>query len=219
MDDPAAIVFQPLPALGRPPAEPRSRRGLAVSFVLVALWGTAAGIATHAAFSDTTVDGGNTFDVGTVDIDDDDNGQALLAMTAGSPGASDIGCITVTFRGTLPSNVRLYGTTAGTGFDQYVDLTVERGTWSGAPPAFGACTGFTPDATNYIGAGAGVVYSGTLTDFPDSFAAGIVDGGGTPEAWTTDESRPYRFTATVTDTNGAQGLNASQTFTWEARNT
>jgi predicted ribosomally synthesized peptide with SipW-like signal peptide len=187
--------------------------------MVVSAFGLAAGAATHAAFTDTTTNDGDTFTAGSVDIDDDDGGIALVGLTAGNPGDTDTGCITVTYNGSLDSTVRLYGTTAGTGFDQYITLTVERGTWSGAPPAFEGCTGFTPDATDYIGAGAGVVYTGTMADYPDAFAAGIVDGGGTPETWTTGESRPYRFTVTVDDADGAQTLNATQTFTWEARNT
>ena len=39
------------------------------------------------------------------------------------------------------------------------------------------------------------------------------------ESWTTGEVHAYRFAVTVQDTNSAQGKNANQVFTWEARNT
>ena len=233
---PVHVPFQPLPprpracspsaftvepALGRVPAEQRgdSNGRIASSLIVVAACGIAASAGTYAAFSDTTTNEGDTFIAGTVDIDDDDSGIALVGLTAGNPGETDTGCITVAYNGSLESNVRLYGTTTGTGFDEYVTLTVERGTWSGPAPAFDDCTGFTPDATDYVGAGAGVVYAGTLADFPDDWATGVVDGGGTPESWTPGESRSYRLTVTVADADAAQGLTANQTFTWEARNT
>ena len=52
-------------------------------------------------------------------------------------------------------------------------MVITRGTI--ATPTFDSCTGFTADAANYIGAGAGVIYDGKLADYPTSYAAGIVD--------------------------------------------
>jgi hypothetical protein len=97
-----------------------------------------------------------------------------------------------------------------------MDLVVTRGTGA----TFGAtCAGFNADATDYIGAGAGVIYDGTLQGFPDSYAAAVVDPvTGSPEVWTSGESHTYRFFVEVQDNNAAQGLNATQSFTWEARN-
>ena len=39
----------------------------------------------------------------------------------------------------------------------------------------------------------------------------------TPESWTTGEVHAYRFEVTLTN-DAAQGLDATQSFTWEARN-
>jgi hypothetical protein len=162
-------------------------------------------IATLAAFSSVTSNSGNSFDVGTVKLTDNDSNAAMLSIVGGKPGATDTSCIRVTYSGTLPSSVRLYGTTAGTGLDQYLNLVVTRGTGA---TAFDNCTGFTPDA------GGGVIYNGTLQGFADSYAAGIVD----PATWNESDSHDYKFTVVVQDNDGAQGLTATQAFTWEARN-
>jgi predicted ribosomally synthesized peptide with SipW-like signal peptide len=200
----------------------RTRGGLGtkvgLTMLMLALLGIIVGVGTWSAFSATTQNSGNSFASGTVILSDDDAGGAMLALANAKPGDSDTACIIVTYTGTLPANVRLYGTTGGTGLDQYLDLVVTRGTK--AAGSFDSCAGFTADATNYIGAGAGVVYTGTLQGYADTFAAGLVDPtAGTPEVWTNPESHTYRFVVTVQDNNAAQGLTATQTFTWEARNT
>jgi predicted ribosomally synthesized peptide with SipW-like signal peptide len=200
----------------------RKRGGLAtkvaLTMLILALLGVIVGVGTWSAFSSTTQNSGNSFATGTVILTDDDAGGAMLSLANAKPGDSDTSCIIVTYTGTLPANVRLYGTTGGTGLDQYLDLVVTRGTK--AAGSFDSCTGFTADATNYIGAGAGVVYSGTLQGWADNYGAGLVDPtSGTPEVWTNPESHTYRFVITVQDNNAAQGLTATQTFTWEARNT
>jgi hypothetical protein len=191
---------------------------LALTLALMAVIGGAAGFGTWSAFSATTENTGNTFATGTVVIGDSDGGgtSPMLALADASPGTTDTSCITVTYTGSLPSSVHLYGTTAGTGLDQYLNLVVTRG--SGAA-GFDDCTGFTSDTTDYIGSGNGVIYSGTLQGFPDAYGSAIVDPvAGSPESWTNPESHEYRFAVTVQDNTNAQGLNASQSFTWEARN-
>jgi predicted ribosomally synthesized peptide with SipW-like signal peptide len=198
------------------------KRGLAgkvgLTMLILALLGVIVGVGTWSAFSATTQNSGNSFATGTVILTDDDAGTAMLTLANAKPGDSDTSCIIVTYTGTLPANVRLYGTTGGTGLDQYLDLVVTRGTK--APGGFDSCAGFAADATNYIGAGAGVIYNGTLQGWADNYAAGLVDPTpGTPELWTNPESHTYRFVITVQDNNAAQGLTATQTFTWEARNT
>ncbi len=189
---------------------------IGLTLLVLALLGVVVGLGTWSAFSDTTSNPGNAFPAGSVTIVDDDAGSAMLSITNGKPGDSDVGCIVVTFTGSLASTVTLYGTTGGTGLDQYLDLTVTRGTKSSG---FDSCADFTADATDYIGAGAGVIYSGTLQGYPDGFAAGITDPtGGSPETWTNGESHAYRFQVTVQDNGAAQALDATQLFTWEARN-
>jgi hypothetical protein len=106
----------------------------------------------------------NSLAAGTVAIGDNDTGSAIFSMTGMKPGSTDTGCIQVTYTGSLASTVRLYTTTAGTGPDPYINLVVTRGDTSSG--SFDSCTNFTADATDYIGSGAGVIYSGTLQGVP-----------------------------------------------------
>jgi predicted ribosomally synthesized peptide with SipW-like signal peptide len=189
---------------------------LGLSLLVLALIGVAVGVGTWSAFSSTTQNSGNSFSAGTVVLTDDDSGSAMLSLANAKPGDSDTACIVVSYTGSLAATVRLYGATAGTGLDQYLDVTVTRGSKSSA---FDGCADFVADGTNYIGSGNGVIYSGTLRGYPDSYGAGVVDPTpGSPESWTNPESHAYRFVVTVQNDDNAQGLNATQTFTWEARN-
>jgi hypothetical protein len=195
-------------------------RRLLASLVVIGLVGTVGGWATFSAFSSTTSNTGNTFAAGTVAIEDNDANAAMFTMANLKPGSTDTGCINVTFTGSLASSVKLYGTTTGTGLDQYLTLKVTRGTYTPSEPAFDACTNFSADATEYLGAGqgAGVIYNSTLQGFADTYTAGVQDPPGTAEVWTTSESHVYKFEVTVQDNNSAQNLNATQAFTWEAHN-
>jgi hypothetical protein len=195
-------------------------RTFVLTLVAVTLASALAGAQTWAAFSATTASTGDSFASGTVALADNDSGTAMLSLSSAVPGNSDSGCITVSYTGSLASAVRLYGTTTGTGLDAYLDLKVTRGGFSGAPPAFDSCTTFTADATDYIGSGSGVIYDGTLQGFPDDYAAGRVDPlAASPETWTTSEAHVYMLQITVQNNPSAQGKDATQTFTWEARNT
>jgi predicted ribosomally synthesized peptide with SipW-like signal peptide len=193
------------------------RRKVLVTILLVGIVGAVAGSATYSAFTSTTTNTGNVFSAGTVSLTDNDGGSSsLLALTNAKPGDADTGCIRVSYNGTLPATVRLYASVSGSLAD-YLTVTVTRGTDSS--PSFDSCANFTADGTNYIGQGNGVIYSGTLSAFPATYAAGLVDPtSGFPESWTDPESHSYRFQISLNDTNAAQGLNGSATFTWEARN-
>lgn len=116
-----------------------------------------------------------------------ESGKASLSLENASPGGSARSCLRLTYRGTTAATVRLHGTTRGTGFDRYLDLSVTRGP---------SCKKGT------------VVYDGTLAGFPDSRSEAI------EETWSPGESHAYRFEVTVRDDNEAQGLDAHQTFTW-----
>ena len=194
----------------------RMRHKVLASAVTLGLMGAVAGVSTFSAFTATTANAGNTFAAGSVVIGDNDSNGAMFSMSALKPGSNDEGCITVTYTGTLAATVRMYGTTTGTGLDPYINLVVTRGTI--ASPSFDSCAGFSADASDYIGAGAGIVYSGTLAGYADNYAAGLVDAPSATETWNQNEVHTYRFAVSVADNDLAQGLNATQTFTWEARN-
>jgi hypothetical protein len=192
-----------------------ARRRLLLSLIAFGLIGLSTYVV-YAAFSATTANSGNSYAAGTVDLSDNDAGSAMLSFSSGLPGTSDTGCISITYSGTLDSNLRLYATVTGS-LASYLTVTVTRGVDSA--PSFDSCTNFTADATNYIGAGAGVIYSGLLSAYPSTYAAGIVDPvSGSPETWGQNESHSYKFEVTLNNDPAAVGLSSTATFTWEARN-
>lgn len=210
--------------------EPRLDRKTKTALIvfLIGVITSIAGLATWSAFSSTTSNAGNQFETGSVTLTDNDSGTAMFNMTGGRPGDTVSKCITVSYSGTLTSNVRLYGAaTAGSGLDQYLDLKVTRGTFSGATPANMACTNgagsnFVADSASYSGgngAGAnGVMFNARMNLYPTTWTTGIVDApGGTAEAWTNPESHVYRIDVTVANDNNAASKTHTQTFTWEAQ--
>jgi hypothetical protein len=186
---------------------------------VLALLALAAGGVTFAAFRATSANDGDIVEAGSVSLSDNGDGSNIVSLSGAVPGATTSACIKVTYGGSLPATVRLHGTTTGSGLDQYLDLKVTRGTYNPSTPAFKSCSNFQADGTDYVGAGNGVIYNGTLQGFPDNYAAGLVDPtSGSPESWTNAEAHVYRFDVTVQQNFAAQGLDATQTFTWEARN-
>ena len=205
------IQFDPY---GRPGPGRRFRQIL-LTLVVLGFVGAVTGYGSFAAFTATTGNTNNTFAAGSVTISDNDASGSMLSFSNGKPGTSDTSCITVSFTGSLSSVVRLYAVPTGS-LPQYLDVTVTRGTTT---TGFDNCTGFTPDATDYIGSGLGVMYSGSLASMPTTYGTGIVDPvSGSPETWTNGEDHAYRITVTVQDDNNAQTLSGGATFTWEARN-
>ncbi|HET6771500.1 MAG TPA: hypothetical protein VFH75_07665 [Actinomycetota bacterium] len=152
-----------------------------------------------------------------VELTSDDGGLAMFFLEGVAPGDPPAtSCLQVSYTGSVPVTVRLYGMTTGTGLDPYLDLTLTRGTL----PALtaGSCSGFAPDTANHIGAGPGVIYRGSLRDYPDEYSGGLVDReAGGPEWWADGERHAYRFQISMRDDNAAQGRTAGQTFVWEAR--
>jgi hypothetical protein len=197
----------------------RRRQNGLIALVAVAVSGALVLSATNAAFTATTINPGNAYAAGTVTLSDNDAGTAMFNPSNLKPGDSYSSCIQVSYTGSLPSLVKLYGTTGGTGLAAYLDLTITRGTISSG--SFGDCTNFTADATNYLGAGAGIIYGNTLANVPTTVGAAVNDphAAAVPEAWTTSEVHAYKFTATLQDNNAAQGLTATENFTWQAVNT
>lgn len=186
---------------------------LQVALAGLALLGTGV---TYASFSSAATSAGNRFAAGTVRIGDNDANGNMLQLTSALPGGTDTGCIVVTSTGTLAADVRLYATVSGT-LSAYLSLTVTRGIDSS--PAFDSCVGFVPDTTDYLGAGQGVVYFGGLAGFPADWTGGLVDAtAASPETWTTNESRSYRFSVTLASDATAQGKSGGATFVWETRN-
>jgi hypothetical protein len=164
-----------------------------------------------AAFTDTTENAGNSWDAGTVVIDDD-AASALFVATNQVPGDTATNCLDVTYSGSVtPSEpIELHATVtestvSGNGLGDDLDVTLEIGQLGTTCETFVASLG-------------GPLYSGTLAAFATSSAP--LNTTWTPDAETTelDMSRPFRFTVTLgNDTpNSAQGEGADATFTWSA---
>ena len=181
------------------------------SLLVVGAVGLVAGAGTFAAFSSTSGNSGNGFAAGTVVLADDDAGSAMWSVANRIPGDTVTSCIRVTYTGSLDANVRLYSATAVGTVDQYLNLTVERGTMPGTT-TFPNCTSFSSQST---------IYSGTVQGFKNAnttYTNGLSAFPGAQTKWSTNDTLVYRFTVTLQNAYGAQGLTSAATLTWEARN-
>lgn len=196
---------------------PPSRRAVRRSRWLV--WPIAAllslgvvGQASYSAFTAKVSNTGSTLAAGTVVLNDDDSGSALLSLTNLRPGSSGSRCIAVTSSGSLPSSVKLYATDAATTktLATYVGWTVTQGTGG----TYASCSGFTA-----LSSGSSV-YSGTLAGFTGSatsYGSGL--GSWSPSGSGSD-TRTFQFAYTVSTStpDTAQGGTATFGLTWEAQN-
>ncbi|MDO9354210.1 MAG: hypothetical protein Q7T55_10970, partial [Solirubrobacteraceae bacterium] len=191
-------------------------RNLLATVVVVGLLIAAVGAAVFSAYTSVAGNEDNRFTAGTIKLTDNDAGNALFEVNGFTPGDSFIRCIRVGYESTggVRSDVKLYGASGGDGLADYLDVRVRRGTMP-AVGTSGDCTGFTPDATDYNGDGDGVIVDSALSIFPADYASGIAD----PVAeWDDGDAAVYEITLTVQNDNAAQGLSATQDFSFEARN-
>lgn len=159
-----------------------------------------------AAFTATTANTGNSWEAGSVTLGDDDSDTAMFSVTGMMPGDPEVRCIEVSYSGSLDADVKLYGAiTGGTGLEDYIDITVERGTGG----SFGDCSGFSASESVYTGTLAGLATD--HTSFADGAGTWAPVGGGPTDAVV------YRFTTALQDDVQAQGLATTATFTWEAQ--
>ena len=187
------------------------RRSVLASIVVVGLVGLIAGAGTFAALTSTTGNTGNTFAAGTVVLADNDAGSSMWSVANRVPGDTVTTCIRLTYTGTLGADVKLYSLSAVNTVDQYLNLTVEKGSMPGGT-SFPNCTGFSSEST---------IYSGTVQGFKNtngSYATGINANPGAQTKWNQNDTLVYRFTVTLQNNTGAQGLTSTTGLTWEARN-
>lgn len=186
------------------------------TLLLLGIVASIAGAGVFSAFSSQTENPGNVITTGTVTIEDNDGGTALYSMSAAKPSESKTSCIKVTYKGTLPSTVKLFTPSTIGALGPYVNLKVEAGTQ--ATSTFPSCTEFTPLASG------ATLYEGTLSAFATehgTYANGITTNPASQTKWETNNALVYRFTATVSSSapNSAQGATTgSHAFTWEAQN-
>ncbi len=179
-----------------PQASPPLRRVL-LSLLVVGLLGPLAIGSARGAFGTATASGGEAFTAGTVYLTTAAPTTAPLSMPNAEPGATSWTDTSISYAGTLPAEVRLYASISDAGLAPYLDVRIDRGTGTGAA--------FAPDR---------IVYSGTLDDLPRGWTTGLVE----PDTWAQGDVAVYRISVTLTDDPAAQGLSASASFVWEARN-
>jgi hypothetical protein len=189
-----------------------TRRRTLAFLLTIGVVGSVAGWGAYSAFTATTTNSGNTITAGTVAISQHAGATTLYSGTNQAPNGSIVGCVRVTYTGSLASSVRLYvssGITNGSAFN----LQVERGSGLSSPDATMNCTGFSASST---------AYNGNLGGFATDYASGVAGkAGGT--AWNQNDSVDYRFTITVNDDSTPNAhtsavSSGAHTFTWEARN-
>lgn len=195
-----------------------------VSLIATGLFVTAS---SYSVFNAQTTNPTNTWQAGSLTLTDDDGGNspttgaAMFTTPAMKPGDSGSRCIAVTYKGTVPTTVKLYGTTTGdAGLNGQMKLTVTQGT-SSSFAATPSCNGFTALAT-----GPSVFALNTFTNFVTANASYGTNANA--NTWTTagdntNEKRVYKFdwsfptTGTVTGDNVFQGVGTNLTFVWEAQ--
>jgi hypothetical protein len=139
-----------------------------------------------------------TANSGTISLVDDDDGRSLFDLTDIAPGRPFEGCLSVTYDGTiLPVDLTVAAEAQGD-LAPFMATTIEVGKGGG----FESCDGFEPE---------GVVYSGTLADLAATGATPVVT------LRNTGETRSFRVTFEVADTNEALGLTTTAGFVWEVR--
>jgi camelysin-like metallo-endopeptidase len=189
----------------------RRVRAVVVSILVVGIVGLVAGAGTFAAFSGTTGNSANAFAAGTVLLSDNDAGSTMWNVSNRIPGDTVTTCIRLSYTGTLNADVKLYSLSSVDTVDQYLNLTVDKGSMPGAT-TFPACTGFSSEST---------IYSGTVQGFKNSnnsYLSGVGANPGAQTRWNQNDTLVYRFTVTLQNDTGAQGLTSTMGFTWEARN-
>jgi hypothetical protein len=188
---------------------------LAATVAVLAVGALLIGTATWSNLNATAINPSNSIKAGTVQLTSGSFTAPVISLTSAKPGAVSTGCIQITNSGTLSVQMKLYGTGSGTGLNEYLKLVVTRGSFSGTPPA-GSCTGFTADATNYIAQGAGVIYSGTLANWPNSASSALPDPTASSTAtWSPQATHSYQLQVSVLSDARAQGLTGHETFTFE----
>ena len=76
---------------------------------------------------------------------------------------------------------------------------------------------FVPDATNYIGSGAGVMFNAPLSTYPQTLGTALLDPtSGTSATWPSGTTHAYKLTVTMDSATGVQGKTATAGFTWQA---
>lgn len=168
----------------------------------------------YAAFTGQTRSTGNEWSTGSVNLTDDDNGQARFAVADMLPGDTETKCVTVTAKASVPSTVKGYTLNAvnpAAELSRHLVVSVQPGQGG----SYADCDGFRP-------VGAPVVHARTLADLATvtSFENGI-------GSWAVPEgthTRTYRVTwafdtagMTQDEIDRLQGAETGIDLQWEMK--
>jgi hypothetical protein len=182
-----------------------------VSLAIAAAIGS--GVSSGAFFSTTTqaTTGSNA---GNLEVTASGNGDSLFNGSNLQVNDQVARCLNVQSTGDLSSQVRIFSNlsfTPSLAASAY-SFKIVRGTGT---TAFGDCTGFVADATNYIGAGAGVIWNGTADTFASTYPSGLLEPTpGSPRMWTPGESHDYQFVVTIGSNILGAGSQMSGDWQW-----
>jgi hypothetical protein len=170
----------------------------------------------NAAFSATTDNTNDAWATGNLALTNNGGGTVYSGTTAAlftesnlKPGDTGAKCITVQSSGSLPGSLKLYrGAITGTNsaaLSAVLDVTVDA-------VAVAAATNVQANCTGYTGGTSGVVFNGTLSGMPSTYAAaaGTAVAGGTQRV-------VYRIGWTINTSagNSVQSSSAQANLTWE----
>jgi hypothetical protein len=165
----------------------------------------------HAAFSGTTRNSGNSWSTGSVALTDDDAGSARFQAAGMVPGDTETKCIAVTANATVPGVVKAYAINpviSAANLQDYVKVSVKYGAGGG----FGSCDGFKAEGTSIP-----EMSLRTLAGFSD-----YANGAGSWEVAAGTQSRTYEITwkfdtagLSQSQLDALQGAQTGIDFQWE----
>lgn len=190
------------------PSDGGARRAVVIAGALaVGLLGSGALVwqSTNAAFTGSSSPGVNNWTAGSVSISTNGSGAALLSTSGLVPGSSASKCITVTYGGTVATNVKLFAGSAVGSLNNWVDLAISQG------------SGTATDCSDFVASG-GSLFTGTAAGLATSngtFANGLGNWAPTAAA----QTRTYKFVygLNTSTPDNQQGQSGSLSFTWEAQ--
>lgn len=196
------------------------RQRILVGLAAIGCFGTLAAGSIFGAFSAQTVNSANEFSAATLSLTASNDAVAEPVYfkqnaVPGDSGNTADSCIEITYTGTVPAEVRLFGRTdeAGTGLAPDVVIRITQGEGG----VEDGCTSFLPLGSS------GDVFGGTLGSSLQAVRTlhSTWNGGFQLGTWTPGESHVFRFESWMNSNANpetAQGKNAgSQSFVWEAR--
>ena len=172
----------------------------------------------YSAFNATTSNSGNTWISGTLKLTTDaGDDTALFNASNISPGDAGSKCITVSSTATTASRLKFYATGFNRGTKKLgdrINLTVTGGSFPGAVPINGACSGFNSDPGPALTTASLTTFAAASKDYSSGADSFLLPAG---------KSRSYKIdwtfvsAGTSIDDNPYQGDSAAVGFTWEAQ--